>query len=160
MVFMVILAFLVERLVLRQLVNQEEIILFMATIGLYYFLEGFGETVFNHIANSPVPMEALGMEIGPFFIGDVMFQKVDATAAGVAAATVMPRQSRAGTTLARVSYPSTRLANVKDLKANEPMDVAYPDADSPGVLVKLGARVPGGAVNSKSIWPHISVPMS
>lgn len=88
MVFMVILAFLVERLMLRPLVNQPEIILFMSSIGLYYFLEGFGETVFNHIANSPVPMEALGMEIGPFFVGDVMVQKVDATAAAVAAVMV------------------------------------------------------------------------
>lgn len=89
MLMMVVLAWLVERLILSKLVNQEEIIMFMATIGLYYFLEGFGETLFNRIANSPVPMEALGMEIGPYFIGDVMFQKVDTTAAAVAAVMVI-----------------------------------------------------------------------
>lgn len=89
MVMMLILALLVERLMLRPLVNQPEIILFMATIGLYYFLEGFGETMFNKIANSPVPMESLGMEIGPFFVGGIMFQKVDATAAAVAAVMVI-----------------------------------------------------------------------
>src|SRR5690242_13104691 len=38
---MVAIAFAVERAMLRPLVNQEPIILFMATIGLAYFLEGF-----------------------------------------------------------------------------------------------------------------------
>jgi branched-chain amino acid transport system permease protein len=41
------LAFLVERAVLRPLVNQPEIILFMATFGLTYILIGFGELVFG-----------------------------------------------------------------------------------------------------------------
>ena len=44
---MVIVAWLVERLVLRHLVNQEPIILFMATIGLAYFMEGLGDTLFG-----------------------------------------------------------------------------------------------------------------
>src|SRR5258707_13315079 len=43
MAVMVALAFAIERVVLRPLVNQEQIILFMATIGLNFFLEGFGE---------------------------------------------------------------------------------------------------------------------
>jgi arsenite oxidase small subunit len=65
--------------------------------------------------------------------------------AGAAAATVMsPEQARART-LARVDYPATRLANIADLAVNEPMDIAYPDADSPGVLLKLGTAVEGGA---------------
>ena len=40
---MIALAYVIERVVLRPLVNQEPIILFMATIGLNFFLEGFGE---------------------------------------------------------------------------------------------------------------------
>jgi branched-chain amino acid transport system permease protein len=44
---MVLVAILVERLVLRHLVNQEPIILFMATIGLAYFLEGFGDLLWG-----------------------------------------------------------------------------------------------------------------
>ena len=44
---MIILAWLVERLVLRYLVNQEPIILFMATIGLAYFLEGAGDLMWG-----------------------------------------------------------------------------------------------------------------
>jgi len=44
---MVLLAILVERFILRHLVNQPDIILFMATIGLAYFLEGFGDIMWG-----------------------------------------------------------------------------------------------------------------
>ena len=44
---MVILALVVERVMLRPLVNQDPFILFMATIGLTFFLEGFGETLWG-----------------------------------------------------------------------------------------------------------------
>ena len=66
-------------------------------------------------------------------------------AAGAAAATVLPANQAQARSLARVDYPSNRLANVADLAVDEPMDIAYPDADSPGVLVKLGTAVDGGA---------------
>jgi len=46
-VIMVVLAWLIERLVLRPLVNQEGIVLFMATLGIAYFLDGFGQTVWG-----------------------------------------------------------------------------------------------------------------
>jgi arsenite oxidase large subunit len=52
-------------------------------------------------------------------------------AAGVAAATVAVPQSKAAPP-ARLNYPSNRLANVSDLKANEPLNVSYPDNDAPG----------------------------
>ena len=44
---MVALAWLIERLVLRPLVNQEPIVLFMATLGVAYFIDGFGQTVWG-----------------------------------------------------------------------------------------------------------------
>ena len=44
---MVALAYAVEFLVLRRLVNQEQIILFMATIGITYFLDGFGQMLWG-----------------------------------------------------------------------------------------------------------------
>ena len=47
MVIMLLLALVIERVILRYMVNQEQIILFMATIGLTFFLEGFGETVWG-----------------------------------------------------------------------------------------------------------------
>jgi len=46
-VFMVGFAWVVNKLVLRHLINQEPIILFMATIGLAYFLEGFGDLMWG-----------------------------------------------------------------------------------------------------------------
>ena len=44
---MILFAILVERLILKHLVNQEPIILFMATIGLAYFMEGFGDLMWG-----------------------------------------------------------------------------------------------------------------
>jgi len=54
------------------------------------------------------------------------------------------REAQGQAALARVDYPANRLANVADLEVNAPIDVAYPDADSPGVLLKLGQAVDGG----------------
>jgi len=44
---MVVLAWMVQRFVMRHLVNQEPIILFMATIGLAYFLEGLSDLMWG-----------------------------------------------------------------------------------------------------------------
>ena len=44
---MILLAYVIERFVLRHLVNQEQIILFMATLGLAYVLEGAGDTIWG-----------------------------------------------------------------------------------------------------------------
>ncbi len=44
---MILFAIVVERVVLKHLVNQEPIILFMATIGLAYFMEGFGDLMWG-----------------------------------------------------------------------------------------------------------------
>ena len=66
---------------------------------------------------------------------------------------------------ARVTYPSNRLANLADLKPNEPLEITYPDADSPGVLIKLGAKVPTGAgpdsdvVGFSTLCPHKGFPL-
>ena len=86
-------------------------------------------------------------------------------AAGVAAAGLVPQQAKAAGQ-ARVSYPSNRLANVSELKVNEPVDVAYPDDDAPGVLMKLGTEVEGGAgpdgdiVGFSTICPHKGFPLA
>jgi branched-chain amino acid transport system permease protein len=47
MAVMIAFAWLVERLVLRPLVNQEGIVLFMATLGVAYFLDGFGQILWG-----------------------------------------------------------------------------------------------------------------
>ena len=88
-------------------------------------------------------------------------------AAGAAAATVVPQRAEAAAApLARVQYPSNRLANMSDLKLNEPLQVAYPDANAPGVLLKLGNKVPGGVgpdsdiVGFTTTCPHKGFPLS
>ena len=61
-------AFLVERYVLKHLVNQEPIILFMATIGLAYFMEGFGDLMWG----SDIKRLDVGIPTGgSFWIEDV-----------------------------------------------------------------------------------------
>ena len=47
MAVMVVLAWIVNKVIFNHLVNQEPIILFMATIGLAYFLEGFGDIMWG-----------------------------------------------------------------------------------------------------------------
>ena len=44
---MVILAWIVQKVIFRHLVGQEPIILFMATIGLAYFMEGLGDIMWG-----------------------------------------------------------------------------------------------------------------
>ena len=86
------LAFLVERLVLRPLVNQEDIILFMATIGLNYFLIGFGELVFGGEPKTMITTE-LFIPTGVFDFeilgGIVSIQQIDLSAAIIAGAMVV-----------------------------------------------------------------------
>jgi arsenite oxidase small subunit len=70
-------------------------------------------------------------------------------AAGVAASALPASQAKAAPPQARVNYPSDRLANARDLKPNEPFEVAYPDQDAPGVLLKLGKK----AIHCPSMAP-------
>src|SRR2546430_12882574 len=74
---MVALAWVIERVVLRPLVNQEHIILFMATIGLTFFLEGFGERAWG--AN--LPKLSLGIPDTSFVVAGVMVNRLELTAA-------------------------------------------------------------------------------
>ena len=74
---MVALAFAIERMVLRPLVNQEHIILFMATIGLNFFLEGFGEMVWG--AN--VKRLDIGIPDTSFVVRGVLVNRLEMTAA-------------------------------------------------------------------------------
>ena len=67
---MFVVAWLIERLVLRQLVNQEGATLLMATIGVSYFLEGFGQALFGN----DIYKIDIGMPKDPIFILDSIFQ--------------------------------------------------------------------------------------
>jgi arsenite oxidase small subunit len=91
---------------------------------------------------------------------------------GIVAAASLPvvgfaaQEAKAATNGALVDYPTARLANVKDLKPNEPLPIAYPDADAPGVLLKLGKAVEGGVgpegdiVGFTTVCPHKGFPLA
>ncbi len=74
---MVALAFAIERLVLRPLVNQEHIILFMATIGLSFFLEGFGEMLWG----SNVKRLDVGIPDRSFQVAGIQVNQLELSAA-------------------------------------------------------------------------------
>jgi len=67
---MFLVAWLVERLVLGRLVNQEGVTLLMATLGITYFLDGFGQTIFG----SDIYKIDVGMPKDPMFLLDTVFQ--------------------------------------------------------------------------------------
>ncbi|NBS48603.1 MAG: branched-chain amino acid ABC transporter permease, partial [Betaproteobacteria bacterium] len=67
---MFIVAWLVERLVLRHLVNQDGATLLMATLGITYFLDGAGQTVFG----SDIYKIEVGMPKDPLFLFESVFQ--------------------------------------------------------------------------------------
>ncbi len=87
---MIVLAWFIERLVLRPLVNQEAIALFMATLGVTFFLDGFGQTIWGSdiyaielgIAKEPV------MVLQNVFQGGILVNNEDFVAAMAAAALV------------------------------------------------------------------------
>ena len=81
---MVALAFAIERLVLRPLVNQEHIILFMSTIGLAFFLEGLGDSLWG----SNVKRLDIGIPDSSFEVGGVLLNEFELVAAATAATLV------------------------------------------------------------------------
>ncbi|WP_411878461.1 branched-chain amino acid ABC transporter permease [Polaromonas sp. YR568] len=87
---MFVVAWLIEFLVLRHLVNQEGATLLMATLGIAYFLEGLGQTLFG----SSIYKIDIGMPKEPIFVlesafqGGVLINKEDLYAALIAAVLV------------------------------------------------------------------------
>ncbi len=90
-VIMFMVAWLIERLALRHLVNQEGTTLLMATLGITYVLDGAGQTIFG----SDIYQINIGMPKDPIFIldqtfsGGILINKEDLIAAGIAAALVV-----------------------------------------------------------------------
>ena len=86
---MVLLAMAIEKLMLRPLVNQDPFILFMATIGLTFFLEGFGETLWGSNVKRldvGIPERPLEVPLGGDFM---LLNEFDLWAAGIGAAMVL-----------------------------------------------------------------------
>jgi branched-chain amino acid transport system permease protein len=81
---MVVLGIVIERTVLRPLVNRPPIVLFMATLGLSYIIEGAAQLLWG----TQVHGLDLGIDDLPLEIGGVLISKFDLFAAGVAASMV------------------------------------------------------------------------
>ncbi len=89
-VIMVIVAWLIEYLALRHLVNQEGTTLLMATLGISYFLDGLGQTIFGsdiYKIDIGMPKEPI-MAFENVFQGGILINKEDLYAALIAAVLV------------------------------------------------------------------------
>ena len=109
-VIMVVLAIVVERVVLRPLVNQEAVTLLMATLGITYFLYGFGQSIWGsdiYEINLGIPREPV-MVLDKVFEGGVLVNRDDVAAAItavllVAALAVFFRRTATGRALRAVA---------------------------------------------------------
>jgi branched-chain amino acid transport system permease protein len=90
LIFMVAVAWLIEKFVLGKLVNQEGVALLMATLGISYFLDGLGQSIFG----SSIYKIDVGMPKDPMFLlegvfpGGLLVNKEDLVAAVIATALV------------------------------------------------------------------------
>ena len=90
LMFMVAVAWLIEKFVLGKLVNQEGVALLMATLGISYFLDGLGQSIFG----SSIYKIDVGMPKDPMFLlegvfpGGLLVNKEDLVAAVIATALV------------------------------------------------------------------------
>ncbi|MGX0956644.1 branched-chain amino acid transport system permease protein [Pseudomonas viridiflava] len=82
---MVVLALLIERVVLRPLVNRPPVILFMATLGLSYMIEGLAQALWG----AQVHGLDLGIPDEPLEIRGMLLSQFDLFPAGTAAALVI-----------------------------------------------------------------------
>ena len=90
-VVMFLVAWTVERFVLRHLVNQEGTTLLMATLGIAYLLDGVGQTIFGsdiYKIDIGMPKEPI-MAFESTFPGGTLINKEDLIAAAIAAGLVI-----------------------------------------------------------------------
>jgi len=88
---MVLLAWLIERLVLRHLVNQDAVVLLMATLGVAFFLDGLGQTIWGsdiYQIDAGLPKTPLLVAEG-LFQGGILINTEDLVAAAIAALLVL-----------------------------------------------------------------------
>ena len=99
---MVIVAWLIERLALRGLVNQEGVTLLMATLGIGYFLDGSGQLLFGSAAykiDIGMPKDPM-IVLENVFAGGLLLNKEDLIAAAISAVLV---------TLLTIFFQKTRI---------------------------------------------------
>ncbi|WP_295481881.1 branched-chain amino acid ABC transporter permease [uncultured Pseudomonas sp.] len=139
---MVLGAWLIERLVLRPLVNRSQITLFMATLGLSFVIEGLAQGLMG----AQVRALDLGIEDVPLFLGEIMISQFDLIAAGVSAVLVavlalLFNKTRIGVSLRAVA-DDTRAALSLGIDLNRIWQIVWAVAGVVGLVAGLlwGAR--------------------
>ncbi|MGD8220829.1 branched-chain amino acid ABC transporter permease [Pseudomonas thivervalensis] len=139
---MIVGALLIERLVLRPLVNRSQITLFMATLGLSFIIEGLAQGLMG----AQVRALDLGIEDVPLFVGEIMISQFDLIAAGVSALTVavlalLFNKTRIGVALRAVA-DDTRAALSLGINLNRIWQIVWAVAGVVGLVAGLlwGAR--------------------
>ncbi|SCW29088.1 MULTISPECIES: branched-chain amino acid ABC transporter permease [unclassified Pseudomonas] len=139
---MVVGALLIERLVLRPLVNRSQITLFIATLGLSFIIEGLAQGLMG----AQVRALDLGIEDVPLFVGEIMISQFDLIAAGVSALTVavlalLFNKTRIGVALRAVA-DDTRAALSLGINLNRIWQIVWAVAGVVGLVAGLlwGAR--------------------
>ncbi|WP_312934336.1 branched-chain amino acid ABC transporter permease [Pseudomonas sp.] len=141
-VVMILGALLIERVVLRPLVNRSQITLFMATLGLSFVIEGLAQGLMG----AQVRALDLGIEDVPLFVGDIMISQFDLIAAGVSALLVLVlallfNKTRIGIALRAVA-DDTRAALSLGIDLNRIWQIVWAVAGIVGLVAGLlwGAR--------------------
>ncbi|WP_434604403.1 branched-chain amino acid ABC transporter permease [Pseudomonas sp. Z4-7] len=139
---MIVGALLIERLVLRPLVNRSQITLFMATLGLSFIIEGLAQGLMG----AQVRALDLGIEDVPLFMGEIMVSQFDLIAAAVSGLTVavlalLFNQTRIGIALRAVA-DDTRAALSLGINLNRIWQIVWAVAGVVGLVAGLlwGAR--------------------
>ena len=139
---MIVGALLIERLVLRPLVNRSQITLFMATLGLSFIIEGLAQGLMG----AQVHALDLGIEDVPLFVGEIMVSQFDLIAAGVSGLTVavlalLFNKTRIGVALRAVA-DDTRAALSLGINLNRIWQIVWAVAGVVGLVAGLlwGAR--------------------
>ena len=139
---MIIGALLIERMVLRPLVNRSQITLFMATLGLSFIIEGLAQGLMG----AQVRALDLGIEDIPLFVGDIMISQFDLVASGVSALLVVVlallfNKTRIGVALRAVA-DDTRAALSLGINLNRIWQIVWAVAGMVGLVAGLlwGAR--------------------
>ena len=139
---MIIGALLIERLVLRPLVNRSQITLFMATLGLSFIIEGLAQGLMG----AQVRALDLGIDDVPVFLGEIMISQFDLIAAGVCAVLVtvlalLFNKTRIGIALRAVA-DDTRAALSLGINLNRIWQIVWAVAGMVGLVAGLlwGAR--------------------
>lgn len=141
-VVMALGAILIERTVLRPLVNRSQITLFMATLGLSFVIEGLAQGLMG----AQVRALDLGIADVPLFWGDVMVSQFDLVAAATAALVVtvlalLFNRTRIGVSLRAVA-DDTRAALSIGINLNRIWQIVWAVAGILGLVAGLlwGAR--------------------